>query len=75
MLTVHGHFVAVIDHEGGQHGQVEQPSFAQHPVVAVAAADADMPDIDGDIRGIGVLGFQSVARLDDASLIADACKP
>ena len=74
-LAVHSHFVAVIDHEGRQHGEMNQPFPAKHPVIAITAANADMTDIYAEDRGIRVPGFQFVARLDDASLIADACQP
>lgn len=40
-LGIHSHVVVIVDDEGGQHREVEQPPFAEHPVVAVAATDAE----------------------------------
>jgi hypothetical protein len=35
----------IVDDVCGEHGEVEQPSFAEHPVVAIATADAEEPDV------------------------------
>ena len=40
-LIVHGECVVVIDHEGWQHGEMQQPLPGEDEVVAVAASDAD----------------------------------
>ena len=74
-LAVHGEFVAVIDDEGGEHREMEQPFSAEHPIVAIASTDSNMADVDVYIRGIRVPGFQFIACLDTSSLIADACQP
>ena len=39
-LVVHGEVVAVVHHKGGQHGEMNEPFLAKHPVVAIAAANA-----------------------------------
>ena len=74
-LAAHGHVVAVIDHEGGQHGEVKQPTAAQYPVVAVAAPDADVAHVDARFGSIGTSRQQVVGGLDAASLITDAGQP
>ena len=55
---IHSHVVAVVDHEGGEHGEVEKPFFTKHPVVAIASTNADVADFDTHIRCIGILFFQ-----------------
>ena len=55
-LATHGHIVAVVDHKSGQHGEVEQPLFTNHPVVTITSTDANMANIDADIRNIQISG-------------------
>jgi len=54
---------------------VEQPFLAEHPVVTVAATDAEKSDVDIDIRSIGSALFEFFGGLDATALITDACEP
>lgn len=74
-LAIHIHVAVVVDDEGGEHGEVEEPFLAEHPVVAIAAADADESDVDIDLGGIGRALLEFVGGLDATALIADACEP
>ena len=46
LLAVHRHIVAVIDDEGGQHGEVEQPFLADYPVIGIASADTEVTEVN-----------------------------
>ena len=45
-LTVHGDVAAIGNHQRGERGEMEEPFVVQHEIVAVAAADAQMADVD-----------------------------
>ena len=74
-FSIYGEFVAVIDDEGGEHREMEQPLLSEYPVVAITTSNADMSDVDVDVRSIRISGFKVIGGLDASSLIADACQP
>ena len=74
-LATHGEVVAVVDDEGGQHGEVEQPLAAEHPVVAIAAADAEVAHVEAHAGSLRTPADEVVGGLDASCLVADAGEP
>ena len=74
-LTVHGHVVTIIDCKGRQHGEMHEPPLAEHEVIAIAGANADMSYIDAGVGCIRIPCLQLIGGLDATALIANARKP
>jgi len=52
-LVVQSHFIVVVNDEGWQYGEMQQPFAGEYEVVSITATDADVTDADLYVGRVG----------------------